>query len=170
MKEILIPLAGALATAIGATLAAWLFARVRSGRFARTLDQATKIIDFIERWSVGYEKLEKISQENRTDVQNLMLLTMQAVREDFVAEREVLPEFGKTTSSVRRALLLYLPNRTVIWFPYLLFHTLVLFMLYVLVVRAVQGRWGIEDMVVLFIAGACAALGRLVVGLVAARA
>jgi hypothetical protein len=169
MKEILISLATALATAVGGTLVAWLLSRVRSGRLARTLDQATKIIEFVERWSAAYDGLTKLSEANRNDAEKLMLDAMQAVREDLTAERAVLPEFGKTTSSVRSALLLYLPRRPIIWLPYFLFHTLLIFMLYIFVVRTVQGRWGMEDNVALLIAGVCAALVRLTVYLVRAR-
>jgi hypothetical protein len=105
----------------------------------------------------------------RNDVEMLMRDAIKAVREDFVAERAVLPEFVKTTSSVRSALLLYVPHRMFIWLPFLVFHTLLLFMLYVLVLRMVQGRWGMEDTLALLIAGVCAALVRLAVRLLFER-
>ena len=92
------------------------------GRLGRTLDQATKIIDFVERFSAGYDRLAKVSEVKRADVEKLMLDTMQAVREDFAAERAVLPEFGKTTSSFRNALMLYIPNRTIVWLTRIMHH------------------------------------------------
>jgi hypothetical protein len=165
MNEILVSLAGALATAIGGTLVAWLLARVRAGRFGRTLDQANKLIDFVERLSTGYDGLAKIPEANRTAVERLLQDAMKAVQEDFSSDRAVLAEFGKNASSVRGALLLYLPSRTIIWLPFLLFHTLLLFMLYVFVVRALQGQWGMEDTLALLIAGLCAALVRFAVRL-----
>jgi hypothetical protein len=169
MKEILIPLASALATAVGGILVAWLLARVRSGRLVRTLDQTTKIIDFIERWSARQEGLAKLSEANRNEVDKLMLHTMQAVREDFVAERAMPIEFGQSTSSIRSALLLHRPRRAIVWFPHLLFYTLLLFMIYVFVIIVVQGRWNTEDTVALLIAGVFAALLRLTLHLFSAR-
>jgi hypothetical protein len=163
MKEILLSFAGALATAIGGMLIAWLFARVRSGRLARTLDQATKVIDFVERCSAAYEGLVKITEPTKGGVEKLLLDAVHAVQEDFAIERAIVPEFTKTTSSVRSAMLLYHPSRTVMWLPHLIFHTLLLFMLYVFAIRAAQGRWGIEDSVVLLVTGVCAALVRLIV-------
>src|SRR5262245_61568634 len=113
MKDIFSPLASALVTAIGGTLVAWLFARIRPGRLARTLDQATKIIEFVGRYAAGHDGLAKIPEARRKDVENLMLDVMQAVRGDYAAERAALPEFEKTTSSIRRTLLLYLPHRAI---------------------------------------------------------
>jgi hypothetical protein len=92
-------------TADTARIVAWVLSRVRSSRLARTLEQATKIIEFVERWSAGYDGLTKLPEANRNGAENLMLDAMQAVREDLAAERAVLPEFGKTTFSVRSALL-----------------------------------------------------------------
>ena len=163
MKEILFSLASALATAVGATLVAWFLARVSSGRLGRTLDQATKIIDFVERYSAGYDHLAKVSEEKRADVEKLMLDAVQAVREDFAAERTLLPEFRKATFSFRNALMLYIPNRTIGWLPFLVFHTMLFFMLYVVLLRIFQGRWGIGDTVALLVAVVVAVLSRLVV-------
>jgi hypothetical protein len=167
MRELLIPLASAFATAIGGTLVAWFLARVRSGRLTRTLDQATRLIEFIQRFSTGYDGLAKISEAMRSDAERLLLDTMRAVREDFAAERAVLPEFEKTSSSVRSALLLYVPHRTIIWLLYIPFYTLLLFMLYVCIVRAAQWEWGMGDTVALLIAGVFAALVRLAVLVIA---
>ncbi|WP_130225105.1 hypothetical protein [Bradyrhizobium sp. Leo121] len=92
-----------------------------------------------------------------------------AVREDFVAERAVLAEFETTALSVRRLLLLNLPQHTFGWLPYLLFHTLLLFILYVFLVRVIQGQWGIDDTVAILVAGWGAGAIRLAVHLVLER-
>ena len=168
MKDILIPLASALATAIGGTLVAWFLARVQSGRLARTLEQTNKIVEVVERWVAGYEALAKVSEEKRQHAEKLMFDAIQSVREDFAADREVPQQFEKKTSSVRRALMLYIPQRPALWIPYLLFHTLILFIVYVVAARILQGRWGTEDFVAVLIAGMCAAIvrfaGRMVLG------
>jgi hypothetical protein len=170
MKEIIIALTGALSTAVGGVLAAWLLARVQSGRLTRTLDQATKVLEFVERYSAVYNGLEKISEGVRPEVEKLLHDTAQAIKEDYAAERASLPEFERSTSSVRAALLLYIPNRTATWVPFLLFHTMVLFMLYVCIVRLVQARWEILDTAVLIVAGIIAALARLAVSTISKRA
>lgn len=166
MKDVLIPFAGALATAVGGVLVAWVLARVGSGRFARTLDQANKLIDFVERCCAAHDGLAKITGTNRNDVEKPILDAIQAVQQDFAAERAALPEFKHATSSARRAMLLYLPNGTYIWLPFLLFHTLLLFMLYVVVVRTLNREWTLIDVAVLLIAGLCAALARVAVRLI----
>jgi hypothetical protein len=168
MKEdIFFAFASALGTAVGATLLAWLPAPGRSGRLARTLDQATKVIDFVKQCTAAYDGIAKIAVAKRSDVEKLMLDAIQAVQKDLSAERVVLPEFEKNTSSVRRALLIYLPSGTIIWLPFLLFHTLLLFILYVFVIRVVVqgGQWKWDDTVVVLVAGVCAALVRLAVRL-----
>ena len=161
MNEILLPLASALATAIGGTLVAGLLARVRAGRFSRTLDQTNKVLDLVERYSGGYESLAKIPDAKRAAAERLMQDALNAVQEDFNAERAVLGQFGETTSSVRNALLLSTPRRSIMWLPFLVFHTLLLFMIYVVFVRALQGQWRIEDTMALLITAACAAVVRL---------
>jgi hypothetical protein len=93
-------------------------ARVRAGRFSRTLDQVNKVLDFVERYSARYETLTKISEPKRAAAEQLMQDAMQAVHDDFCAERATLAEFGKTTSSVRDVLLLSLPHRTIMWLPF----------------------------------------------------
>jgi hypothetical protein len=165
MREILIPLASAFATAVGGTLVAWFLARVRSDHLARTLDQASKIIGFVGQYAAGYEGLAKIPEEKRTEVETLIRDVMQAVREDFAAERAVLPQFAENTSSIRRVLLLDFPRRRIAWLPFLLFHTFLLFVLYVFFVRVLQGRWEIGDTVAILVSLACAALSRLAVRL-----
>jgi hypothetical protein len=169
MNDIFIQLAGSLAAAVGAISAAWLLARVRAGRLARTLDQVTKIIEFVERWSAGYEALSKLSEAKRHEIELLMFDAIEAVRKDFAAEQLVLAEFSQTPSAVRRALLLHIPNRTVMWLPHILFYTLLLFMLYVLFVNALRKELGMDDIVALLIAAACAAFVRLVVHLIPAQ-
>jgi hypothetical protein len=166
MKEIFIPLMGALATAIGGTFVAWLLARVESGRLARTIEQATRVIDLVERCSAAFDGLAKIDEAKRNEVEKLMLDAMRAVQEDFSTERSVLPEFEKTTSSVRSILMLYRPQGGVAWLPYLLFHSMILFMLYIIVFRLVEGRWMMQDTLALLIAGVIAALVRLAVHLI----
>ncbi|MBB4362180.1 hypothetical protein GGD65_003205 [Bradyrhizobium sp. CIR18] len=166
MKELLLPLASALATAIGGTLVAWFLARVRAGRFSRTLDQANKVIDLVERYSKGYEGLTRIPEGTRTAAEQLMQDTIRAVQEDFFTDRATLAEFGKTTSSVRDSLLFSIPHRKTMWLPFLLFHTLLLFMFYVIVARALQGQWELGDTLALLIAGVCAVAIRFAVRLV----
>jgi hypothetical protein len=168
MGEILNPLLGALATAIGGTLVAWLLARVRSGRLARTLEQAQKLIDLVEKYCAAYDGLAKINDANRANVEGLLTNVMQAVHQDFEAERNLLPEFERSSSSVHRALLLNLPGRGIAWLPFILFHTLVLFILYVVLIRAIYGGWQPYDIVALLVAGTCAALARLAVALIPA--
>jgi hypothetical protein len=145
MTQTLRVLAGALTTAIGITLIAWFFARVRSGRLGRTLDQATKVIGFVELCSAAYDALAKLDEAKRSEVEKLMLDTLQAVREDFAAERAMLPAFAKTASSFRRALFFYLPHRAINWLLLLLFHTLLVFMVYdvILIITSVllSGGW-----------------------------
>jgi hypothetical protein len=168
MTQTLVALAGALTTAIGTTLIAWLFARVRSGRLGRTLDQATRVIGFVELCSAAYDGLAKVDQAKRNEVEKLMLDAMQAVREDFAAERAMLPVFAETTSSFRKALLLYLPPRAINWLPFLLFHTLLLFILYdvvFIIITALSRQWYPEAAVALPIAVACAVLVRFAVRL-----
>jgi hypothetical protein len=158
MKEIFIPLMGALATAIGGTFVAWLLARVESGRLARTIEQATRVIDLVERCSAAFDGLAKIDEAKRNEVEKLMLDAMRAVQEDFSTERSVLPEFEKTTSSVRSILMLYRPQGGV--------HSMILFMIYIIVFRLVEGRWMMQDTLALLIAGVIAALVRLAVHLI----
>jgi hypothetical protein len=167
MKEILIPFVSALATALGGALVAWL-ARVQSGRLARTLEQTNKIIDVVERWAAGYEALNKVSEENKRHAEKLLFDAIQAVSEDFATDRAAPQQFGRRTSPVRSALMLYIPERPILWIPYILFHTLILFIFYVLVIRLYQGRWGMDDTVAVLIAGMCAAIvrfaGRIMLG------
>jgi hypothetical protein len=163
MTEPIIALASAFATAVGATLVAWFLARVRSGRLTRTLDQTTKVLAFVERWALGYEGLAKLSETTRSDAEKLMHDAMRAIHEDFAAERAVLPEFEKTSSTVRRALLLYLPNRQIVLLLYFLFHTMLLFIFYIFILRIFRGGWQIGDSFALLIAAACAVLIRLAV-------
>ena len=136
---------------------------------ARTLDQATRVVEFVDRYSATYDSLKKISGEKRNYAESLLLEAMQAVREDLAAERAMLPEFEKNISSVRSALLLYFPNRNITWIPYLLFYTMLIFIVYIIIVRLVKGGWTAEDMVAILIAGVCASLVRLVVRLTDAR-
>src|SRR5262245_42785659 len=152
MKEIVITFVGALSTAVAGVLIAWLLARSRSGRLSRTFDQAGKVLDFIERYSAAYGGLEKLPEAIRPNVQKLLHETAQAIQEDFTADRSMLPEFDKTTSSFRKVLLLYVPDRTAIWIPCIVFHTSILFMLYVCIVRFVQASWEMADTTVLIFA------------------
>ena len=73
MGDVLNPLLGALATAFAGILAAWLFARVRSGRLARTLDQTSKLLDFVERYCAAYESLAKVTEAKRDDVESILV-------------------------------------------------------------------------------------------------
>lgn len=164
MSEIINPLLGALATAIGGTLVAWLLARVRPGRLGRTLDQANKLVDFVQRYCTAYDGLAKIGDAKRSDIESLLVEATEAVREDFAAERTVLPKFEKSTGTVRGALLLSLPDRTIGWPPFIIFYTMLLFMLYLVLIREVYGGWQLGDAVALFIAGAGAVLARLTAG------
>jgi len=174
MSQILIPFASALATAVAGTVVAWLLARTHTGRLGRTFDQATKIIEFVEHFSAAYENLTKITSTQRNDVEKLMLDAAEAVQKDFAAERAVLGEFGRTTSSIRNILLLRLPNRSIIWAPYVLFYTFLLFVIYLFVVVIVQfeikQHVEITAIVTLLIAALCAVFIRLVVQLVDATA
>jgi hypothetical protein len=149
-------------------MVAWFLARVQSGRLARTLEQTNKIIDVVERWAAGYEALNKVSEENKPHAEKLMFDAIQAVREDFASDRAVPQQFGRRTSSVRSALMLYIPERPILCVPYILLNTLTLFIFYVLVARLYQGRWGMEDIVAVLIAGVCAAIvrfaGRIMLG------
>jgi hypothetical protein len=47
MTEIIAPILAALATAIGGTLVAWFSARMRPGRFERTVEQVNKLADYV---------------------------------------------------------------------------------------------------------------------------
>jgi hypothetical protein len=135
------------------------------------MDQAAKVIEFVERWTTGYESLAKIPEEKRDGVEKLMLDTINAVRDDFSEDRQTLTQFEKNVSGFRKAALLYLPSGTIIWFPYFIFHTLQVFIVYLLVVRVVQAvrgeaGWGIDDTAVLLVAVLCAAVARLAVTLI----
>ncbi|RVH69173.1 hypothetical protein CN198_13990 [Sinorhizobium meliloti] len=169
MTDIFATLLSALATAVGATLAAWLFARVRSGRLARTLDYAPRILDFVGQCSGRLEGLEKIHEASRNDLEKLVLAAVHAVQEDFKIERDLLPEFEKTTGSFRNAFLLSYPRYRILWLPYIVFYTLVIFVIYVIALRVFQRQWSSYDTVLLLAAGLLIILVRLGVGLLTAR-
>jgi hypothetical protein len=113
--------------------------------------------------------LQKVPEARRSDVEKLILNALEAAQKEFTAEQAVPPKPGKAISSVRRALLLYSPLRSTIWLPYLLFHTLLLFMLYLIGLRIIEmasgeQAWSMGDAVALLVAGLCAVLIRLTVG------
>jgi hypothetical protein len=170
MGGVLTPLLGALATAFAGILAAWLFARVRSGRLARTLDQTGKLLDFVERYCAAYESLAKVTEAKRADVESILVSAAQAVREDLAAERAALPEFEKRNATRRSALLLRLPDRNLSWLPFIVFHTALLFIFYVAALRTFRHDWSFPgDVYALLIAASCAMLARLAAGLIPAR-
>ena len=88
---------------------------------------------------------------------------LEGVREDFVDERALLRHFEGGMSRGRAAFLLSSPRRPVLWIPQLLFHTLLLFMFYVIAVRIFEGEWQLADTIAIVAAGALAALLRLLV-------
>jgi hypothetical protein len=161
MTEIIAPILAALATAIGGTLVAWFSARMRPGRFERTVEQVNKLADYVTRSSAAIEALAKMSGPNKEGLEKLMGDSVEAIRQDFAAERTALPEFEKNASTVRRAMLLYMPHRWSGWLSFLIFHTMLLFVIYFLILRFARGNWQPMDVVPLLIAVGCAALARL---------
>jgi hypothetical protein len=165
MKDILAPFAAALATTVAGMLTYWL----GSERLTRTIDQTNKVMDFITRWFEAYDQLKKVPENRRGDVEKLMLHAMEAVQRVFAAEQVGAQEPEKVISSFRSALLLHSPKYRTLWLPYLVFYTLLLFIIYLVVLRTIemtggQLSWSSEDLVAVAIACLCAVVIRWVVG------
>ncbi|MGO7044067.1 hypothetical protein ACCT07_33160 [Rhizobium johnstonii] len=167
MDNFLTPLFTALATAVASIVGAWLLARTRSGRLARTLDFSTRILNFVEQSSARYDGLTKVPEEKRTDLEKLISESVKAVQEDFSVDRSLLIELQQTNHSIYNAFLLHIPKRALLYPLYLLFYTALLFMIYVPVIRYFNGQpWVIGDIVAILVSGVIALLIRGVVSLI----
>jgi hypothetical protein len=166
MQEVFVPLLTAVVTAVAGTVGAWILARVRSGRSARSLEQGTKLIEFLGQYCECYSRLDKLSASARIETEQLLLEIVRGVREDFAAERALLPQFGQGSSSLRHALLLDCPRKPIMWLPRMVFYSLLLFVPYVVVIRATQGRWTWADTFAILLSCLLAASVRLIVRLV----
>jgi hypothetical protein len=145
MNELWQKLAEALMTAVGGTLAAWFLARVQSGRLSRTFEHAKKVNEFVERFSTNFTAVAQLPEPARIEAEKLLLDNVNALRTDLAAEREILEQFQVRTATFRDALFLHLPSRPILILPFLLFHTMLLFVLYVVVYRLVYGGMRTED-------------------------
>jgi hypothetical protein len=114
--------------------------------------------------------LAKVTEAKRDDVESILVSAAQAVREDLTAERAALPEFQKGMATRRSALLLRLPDRNLAWLPFIVFHTALLFIIYVAALRTFRHDWSFPgDIYALLIAGSCAVIARIAAGLMQAR-
>jgi len=160
----LTPLFTALATAVASIIGAWLVARTRSGRLARTLDFSTRILNFVEQSSARYDGLTKVPEEKRTDLEKLISDSVKAVQEDLSVERSLLLEFQQTNHTIHSAFLFRIPTRRILYPLYLLFYTAILFMIYVPVIRYFNDKpWVTGDIVAILVSGVIALLIRGVV-------
>ncbi|MBY3117311.1 hypothetical protein [Rhizobium laguerreae] len=167
MSNFLTPLFTALATAVASIMGAWLLARTRSGRLARTLDFSTRILNFIEQSSARYDGLTKVPEEKRTDLEKLISDSVKAVQEDFSIERSLLLEFQQTNHGIHNAFLFRTPKRTILYPLYLLFYTALLFMVYVPIIRYFNGQPLVTgDVVAVLVSGLIALLIRGIVSLI----
>ena len=147
-QQLLTSLGSALLVAVGGTLAAWYLARVRAGRFGRTLEQSNKLLDFVEHYCKVRDELEKFSVAEKPDMAKLLANAMDAVRDDFVADRATFSDFETDVSTVKAVLLLRIPARPLLWVPQLLFHTLLIFSALIFVLRLMHPPWQIVDALV----------------------
>jgi hypothetical protein len=169
MQEALTPLLSALVTAIAGVIGAWIFARVRSGRSARNLEQGTKILEFIERYCECSAGVEKLSEQAKIETDKLLIEVVKSISEDFTMERSLLPQFEEKSLALRRALLLYFPRRPILWVPHFVFYVLLLFVPFVVAVRVTKGSWDLDDILAILLACLFAGLVRLIVRLVAPK-
>ncbi len=138
------PAFGAFLAVVGGSAAAWYLSRIRAGRLNRTLDQATKVIEFVERWDKLMSKLQA-SQTTDPAVTDLMTRAASSVTEDFVEERRIFQEFGGTKNTARELLWLRIPSRPRLWIPQVAVHVLLLLAIFIIVRRSQDGEWGAMD-------------------------
>ncbi len=166
MQGVFAPFLSAFRTAVAGAIGAWVLARVRSGRPLRSLEQGTKLIEFIGCYCECYSNLDKLTETARTETEKLLLEVVRGIGKDFAAERVLLPHFEGNSSSLRRALLLYSPRRPIMWLPHVVFYALLLFVPYVVVIRAYQERWEWTDTIAALLSCLVAFLVRLAVWLI----
>lgn len=136
--EIVTPILAAIGTAIGATLAAWLAARVRSGRFMRTIEHAAKFMEFVERYTTQRQAVAAFPDPIKSEMESSLAVALKAVQEDFAAERAQLNQFHQSTLALRQAFLFVLPKRAILYAPFLFYHIALLALTYIVVLRAIQ--------------------------------
>lgn len=139
---------GSVLAAVGASVIAWYSSRTRAGRLTRTLDQVARVCDMVERWTKIDDSFSSLQPDD--DAKRLMQSCLRAVLEDFQQERQVLPQFQASTSSVRRLLLLSVSSHPAQWPFQIMFHSLLLLVIVVVSVRIAYSEWSLSDTVVVF--------------------
>lgn len=139
----------ALGSAISLILVAWLNARVRSGRLGRTLDRSASILDFVNQCSTRYSDLTKLPDACRSSLERLILGVVEAVQEDFLAERAILSATERGTRSDGSLFFPGFPRSPILYVPLILYYTTVLFIVYLCIVRVYQLSWSFVDTLVL---------------------
>jgi hypothetical protein len=126
-----------LIAAVGEHLANWYSARARSGSIDHTLEQSTKLLEFVERWTKVSNDI-RLSEVVKEPGQSILKLASEAVYEDLIASRAHIGKMSHATSALGRLLLLH---ELVGWKSRIMryvFYVLTLFSIFVLVLASIN--------------------------------